>query len=415
MKKNLIFLIMLSSFSLILNAEISLYDCLDAALQKSYDIKIGKKEIQKTKYQQQNSMAAFLPSIEVSKKVSKATNDYENTNNSLTASTSLDLFDKRFINFKTAKIDLKQAKLDYKNQKDETIVSVVNNYLTINLLKEKSRYYKNLISDYQKQKIFINELIKAGAKTLFDLYSIEIEIKNNEIELEKTENEIEKTIEQLNFLTGLSLKITDDFGDIDVNSIKLSQNKSFEKSYEIISSKLSLIRSKISRYDAFTNLLPTVYLQGSKYFSKEYDDYNWGVGNDLDNSWQISLNLQFDFGNFLSDYNNFRISKINLSQQKLRLEKTISLQKINLNSQKRAVILSQKQIVHDEEKIHFASQKFELAKTQYQSGLLDFFKLKDSANQLISAKITLINDKKSYILNVINYQKTIGEKILNKY
>ncbi len=415
MKKNLILMVMLSFFSVILNAEVSLFDCIDAALQKSYDVKIKKMEIQKSKYQLQNSKAAFLPSIELSKNVSNTNGDYKNTDNSIVASTRLNIFDKRFSNCKTSKIALEESELDYEKQKDDTIISVVDNYLTINLLREKSHYYENLLSDYQKQKQFINELIKSGSKTLFDLYSIEIEIKNSEIELEKTQNEMEKTIEQLNFLTGLSIKNMSDFKDVDFKNIKLPQNKSYEKSYEIRLSKLSLKRNKIDKFDAFTDLLPTIYLQGSKYFSKKYDKYDWGFGNDLGESWQISLNFQFDFGDFLTDYNRFKMSKINISQQKLRMEKTKSLLKINLNSQKRDLILSKKQIIQDKEKLKFASEKFELAKTQYQNGLLDFFKLKDSANQLISTKITLMNDKKNYILNVINYQKTSGEKILDKY
>ena len=399
----------------ILNAQVTLYQCIDAALKKSYDMKIESKNIQKQKYELQNAAYSFLPSIKLSKTISKANNDYKLTEDGFSASAQLNLFDKRFFNYKLSSIALEQTKLDYKNKRNNLIIEVTDYYLGILLLKEKVEYYKNLLADYDVQKQFMEKLLKTGAKTLFDKYSVEVEIKNSEIEYEKAKNDLQETLMYLVYLTGFSQEQLMNAVDFDVDIFGIPQTDSCEKSYRILSAKLLLKQTKLEKLSTLTDILPDVYALAGVSYLQQKNYYSWLFNGSWTKTWQVSLNFQFDLGNIFSSINNYKISKINLYQQKIRLENEKSLMKLNLNSQKNSLLLIKKQLKLDEKKLKYASLKFEFAKKSFKNGLLDFFKFKESANQLLSAKISLINDKKSYIKNLMEYQKISGEKILNKY
>ncbi len=413
-KKKLLSILILMLFYLVLNAQLTLFDCIDAALKNSFDIKIASDELTKQKYYHKNTIYSFLPSFTLSKNYTQSIRNTEYSKNGMDASMQLDLFDNRFWDYKLSSVSLKQAKIDFEEKRKNIIIEVIDNYLSLNLLMEKQLYYTNILNDYKKQLNYIKQLMSTGDKTLFDVYSVKIEIKNIEIKLENTNGEIKNIIAKLNYLTGFSAKNGNDFKKFIFQELPIPQKHSINKAYEILSSELNLKLKSIKRQKTFTSLLPSLSVAATYSYSQEEDRFIF-IKNRWKKNWFISLNFTYDLGNFLKNYNYLKISSLDLYDQRLKLKKSLALGKLDNKKQITTLKFIKKQITLDKNKLDFAKQKFELAKQKYSKGLLDFFMLKDSANEMLNAKISLIKDEKDFIITLVNYQKSIGEKILNKY
>ncbi len=414
MKKTLILLIFLLCF-LALRAKVTLFECIDAALKNSIEIKIKKSELNDKLYSYQNSVYSFLPSIIASKTLSKGINNLKTENDNLSITGELSLFDNRIWNYKSAKLNLEQSKLDYDKQKRDIIIRVTKDFLMLNLLNEKLNYYQNIIKDYKEQLRFTKRLLNSGNKTEFDLYSIEIELENNKIEYENVKNEISETMSELNYLTGLSLKNSDDLKKFNIQTENNLEKSTLEKAYQLLSAKILVKDAKINKYSMLTNLLPSVYLQGSFSHSESSNKYEILNRENWTKYWEVSLNFKFDFGNFLRNYNNYRRAKCLIYQRNMAFKKNKMLLEMNIENKKRLILTKKKQISIDTKKLKFLTEKFKLAQNKFKNGLMDFFMYKETANELLSAKIALINDQKDYLINLIEYRNLQGKKIFEKY
>lgn len=395
----------------------SLYDCIDKALIQSYEIQNQKKNLEIAEKRLKSGYTNFIPNLSLFNQTSYAYENQEYNTNGLTLDEELYLFDNRIFNLNTYKISLTKQQLKYQTTRQDIILSVLESYLDILLFKEKINLHKELQTTYQKQLEYIRELSEVGSKNTLDIYSLQIEIKNNEISIKENSNNLAEVLETLNQKTKLNIKNYQQLDTLSLDLFKFKENYSFENNYSWQSKQADVKQSKINKNKDYYNLYPTLYLGGSLSYSETNSlesDFQL-FEDEWQKNWEISLNLSYPLGNFAANYTEYKISSLLKQQKELELKNYQQTLTLDIKNQRNRVKLNQEKLNLQKEKLELARKKYLLSENRFEGGLIDFFAFKESANEFLAAKLSYLESRKAYIISIANWQKITGQKLLSKY
>ncbi len=112
--KKVIIIILFSLLNLLLIAEeTTLFDCIDAALENSYDIQNAEQNVNIYRSENLNKLLDFIPDITTSANAKRDIDGNEIETNNISISENLFLFDERFPNYKLSRLDFHNEKLNY--------------------------------------------------------------------------------------------------------------------------------------------------------------------------------------------------------------------------------------------------------------------------------------------------------------
>jgi len=405
--------------------ELSLENCLDAALQNNVELKSAKLTLQNSASEHSSNLYDFLPSAQVYGSAKYDIDENQIGTLGFSASTSYYLFDDRHATARLSKLSMKSQKESYLLSKYGVMQKVVSLYSEVLQLEKSVELYENSVEIYSSEEGFIKELLKVGKRNELDLYSTQIELQNARLNLSQTKNSLRKKKLELSREVGFEIGEGAHFvfrenllgANLDQGSLANNPNLKIEKN--------TLQENKVTQFNSFKNLFPQLYISGS--YSKNYTEY-WEVGNALNDSlggdwdrdysqenWEVSLNASFSFGDLMQKYKRNSINKRNLRKQIYNLDLVTQQKEDELIAQKMDLELKSEEIEIVTKKLELAEKKFQLSQERFRRGLISFLDYKTAMNEKINASIELLTSKNAYLLEMIEWQKLNGQKVLGRY
>lgn len=425
MKKTII-LVLFSLLNLLLIAEeITLFDCIDAALKNSYQIKNAEQNVKIYRSENLNKLFDFIPDITAYANAKHDIDGNDIGTNNISISENLYLFDERFPNYKLSNLDYHNEKFNYIQQIQSTVLEILQIYSEILILKESMDYYMNSAEFYTNETEFVKEMIKTGKRTKLDLYSTQIEQKNAELNITKTQNDIEKKLLELSQKTGKVFYQETIFSDI--NNLLPTEigSISYENNLDWKMSKFTKKRRKIEKNIYLKRIFPDLYVNGYynwrniKYWKDAEQTYdyegNFIIRDQETKYWEVSLNLSYSLGSFAQKLNDYSISKRRLKQEEFNLNYLQQELQKELASKKLDLELKQDEIKICIQKLALAEKKLVLTKERFRLGLISFLDFKTTFNETLNAKIELLQTRYDYIIAFAEWKMAKGEKILGRY
>ncbi|MCK4956507.1 MAG: TolC family protein [Candidatus Cloacimonetes bacterium] len=424
--KKIVLIILYSALNLFLFAEeITLFQCIDATLETSYKIKKAEQNVEIYRTEHLNRLFDFVPNITASANAIHDKEGNEVGTNNISISENLHLFDERFPNYKLSSLDYQKEMLTFRQQKQLSVLEILQLYSEILILNESLDYYLNSAEFYNNQTLFIEEMMKTGKRTKLDLYSAQIAQKNAELNVTKTENSIAKKLLDLSQKMGKEINRETIFSNINKLLPKKIGTISYENNLDWKISNFTKKEREIEKNISLKRIFPDLYLNGNynwrnnKYWKDAEQIYdnegNYIIKDRETKYWEVSLNISYSLGSFAQKFNNYSISKRRLKQEEYsslhlqqELQKELAIKKLDLE-------LKQDEIKISTQKLELAEKKLILSQEKFKFGLINFLDFKTTFNETLNARIELSQTKYDYIIAFAEWQIATGEKILGKY
>jgi len=420
--KKLIGILLLFS-STIFAREITLQESIDLALNNSKTLEQSLRNTEIGKLNLSRAFKTALPTVAYQGIYSKYEH-YKSTSvyfkNSSTSSYSKDYYTNQIIvtypifqggavlgGIKGAKAQSNVLKYSYLKEKANTRINVIDIYSEI-LTKEKnlealetSRLQLSSKYKEQEEKLKMELIIKADLlKTQYSLLNVESEIvkTKNEIYIGKKKLKIETGINDLEEITLEKINVPTNLS----NNINLDEDMKLAKtsSLDALISENNLKYKKAEEMVAFSDNLPKVNIFGEyggtkmKHFSETDDNQEWRGG----------VQIDWEFFNFGSGIDKYRVAKENYKIQELDDSITQDNIEINLTTAYSEVIRLEKLRKANKSSLEASRENYNIDKERYDAGLISTQDFLDSEVQYREAKINYNQAESDYLIAFEKYR-----------
>lgn len=308
---------------------------------------------------------------------------------------------------KGAKAQSNVLKYSYLKEKANTRINVIDIYSEI-LTKEKnlealetSRLQLSSKYKEQEEKLKMELIIKADLlKTQYSLLNVESEIvkTKNEIYIGKKKLKIETGINDLEEITLEKISVPTNLSD----NINLDEDMKLAKtsSLDALISENNLKYKKAEEMVAFSDNLPKVNVFGEyggtkmKHFSETDDNQEWRGG----------VQIDWEFFNFGSGIDKYRVAKENYKIQKLDDSIVQDNIEINLTTAYSEVIRLEKLRKANKSSLEASRENYNIDKERYDAGLISTQDFLDSEVQYREAKINYNQAESDYLIAFEKYR-----------
>jgi len=308
---------------------------------------------------------------------------------------------------KGAKAQSNVLKYSYLKEKANTRINVIDIYSEI-LTKEKnlealetSRLQLSSKYKEQEEKLKMELIIKADLlKTQYSLLNVESEIvkTKNEIYIGKKKLKIETGINDLEEITLEKINVPTNLS----NNINLDEDMKLAKtsSLDALISENNLKYKKAEEMVAFSDNLPKVNIFGEyggtkmKHFSETDDNQEWRGG----------VQIDWEFFNFGSGIDKYRVAKENYKIQELDDSITQDNIEINLTTAYSEVIRLEKLRKANKSSLEASRENYNIDKERYDAGLISTQDFLDSEVQYREAKINYNQAESDYLIAFEKYR-----------
>lgn len=308
---------------------------------------------------------------------------------------------------KGAKAQSNVLKYSYLKEKANTRINVIDIYSEI-LTKEKnlealetSRLQLSSKYKEQEEKLKMELIIKADLlKTQYSLLNVESEIvkTKNEIYIGKKRLKIETGINDLEEITLEKINVPTNLSD----NINLDEDMKLAKtsSLDALISENNLKYKKAEEMVAFSDNLPKVNVFGEyggtkmKHFSETDDNQEWRGG----------VQIDWEFFNFGSGIDKYRVAKENYKIQELDDSIVQDNIEINLTTAYSEVIRLEKLRKANKNSLEASKENYNIDKERYNAGLISTQDFLDSEVQYREAKINYNQAESDYLIAFEKYR-----------
>lgn len=308
---------------------------------------------------------------------------------------------------KGAKAQSNVLKYSYLKEKANTRINVIDIYSEI-LTKEKnlealetSRLQLSSKYKEQEEKLKMELIIKADLlKTQYSLLNVESEIvkTKNEIYIGKKRLKIETGINNLEEITLEKINVPTNLSD----NINLDEDMKLAKtsSLDALISENNLKYKKAEEMVAFSDNLPKVNIFGEyggtkmKHFSETDDNQEWRGG----------VQIDWEFFNFGSGIDKYRVAKENYKIQELDNSIVQDNIEINLTTAYSEVIRLEKLRKANKNSLEASKENYNIDKERYNAGLISTQDFLDSEVQYREAKINYNQAESDYLIAFEKYR-----------
>lgn len=318
-----------------------------------------------------------------------------------------------YFNWKTAKHNLKVADVNSDKTSKTIAWNVLNSYVDLLLSQKKLEVYAK---NYQVQLDILEEtnlLKEQGRKTVYEYNQVEINALNSQLNLINAQKNISKKIKDLLLVINIE---ADTLSLQDIN-LEITPEYEFnieqEKSLSILISELNIAHSKLLLNQDKLRFLPNLSVSWT-YFNNstnnepfEFSNYNNG------NTWNLSLS--YPLLNFFKQKENHFRNKESLLSSKISLDQQIQEFKTsyyNLVSDLENLFIS-KDI--NDKILEQSQQNFEIAKTNFNIGIIKSIELEQSKTELREAELNNIDIDYQIYLQQQAINHLLSKKIANKW
>lgn len=415
------------------NQTYNLQQCVKIAVENNPDIRNTAVQISARAAELTNAFGNYLPTITANSSYRRQLNNVQvyivdgrivNSADaySMNANASWSIFDgfNREASYTRAKKNLESAELNTAQIERDITLQVYRNYITVIRNYQVVETRKQNLELGKKELEQIQAQFEAGIIPIGNVYSQEAELGQREIDLINAENDYNSS--KANLMLTMGLNPLDD-AQFDVSSLpnRVSEFQINEFKQSIGTMNGALARALKNRFDykaAETQLAVAesgIKIAQSNYFPQLNANGGWNWANNELNNFSTLGTYSVGFSLFVPIFTNFSVNnqvqnaRVNLEQREIdyfRLEQSIKsdIRNVFLNLE-----AGEKQVEISEKSLKASQQNYDSVLERFKVGTANITDLSIANNQLINAKINLINAVYSYYLAQKEILYTIGE------
>lgn len=418
--------------------------CMDYAVRNNHTIRQREFEVKNNKLDKLQAIGNFLPGVEggiqaqynYGRNIDPETNTYKNVktfNNYYSLQSTLPLFyGGSLVNqVRQARINVLMGKAALQEERDNIALETFQAYIqalycqgTVRMAKKKLSESDSLLYKTQIQE-------QVGLKGQADVAQMEAQQATDAYNLTKQQNLLATALlnlrQKMNYSTDEPLVLDSTLLDSSVfNDIKLQTTDKEEvvklamlNNPTLRKAEMNAKSTKIGRYIAYGNALPSVYMFGgisTSYFkelhSSNYPSFHNQFNNNYGYYFGFTLSIPIlnhfkSYGNVKKARNNYLIAKEQYEEQKLELRKLVEQAVLDREGYLKESIQMEKKEESD-------SIAYHVTKRKYEEGLMTSLDVQNNAATWLESQANLLQSKLTYFLKcrLVDYYK--GEDIIKR-
>ena len=390
----------------------TLSEMIEIGLENNLDYIESKISLENSKSSLLSSYYEILPNANLT---SSKSYDLKSDSDSRTAGFSLSktlyLDEPTYFSIEQSALNKNNYRLSAKYSKKEIAYNIIDKYLNLIESMESLQIQKRNITLKEKSIEKINIKYENGEATIIDKQNSEITLFDYKINLKQTENQIEKQRKDL----FAYINIEDNNEKLLKPNLEIKdQNYRYNLPISLQKEKNDLKKTKLSLLQQKLDFLPTLSLSANYNYNYENSGSVFSSEN-YDDDYGISLNLSYSLFNPIKHKENYKRDKRSYRIQRLRFELN-KRESVNEFENMLAELENQKEI-YDlmKQKETFAKKNFDIAKEQYDLGMINILDFEDAQNNYLQSKLELNSQFYSLLRQQQLLNLYLNKEILGKY
>lgn len=353
---------------------------------------------------QQGPREVFVGSVPISQPAT----DYEYHSTSLNLSKQIFDWGNSFRKKKSLSLKENLMKTDYKYQTRLLIEQIIPFYFQLSEAMEINKILKQELSDAQKQKTYLDELVNRGVKPPTDQIRMNVSVNELLTRINAQKMTILQLQAEMAFQMDESLDTT--LTPVSVTPVFEETNNNKANSVywrlDYLTKQIQLNETELSilKWDRLPDLYFSAgYSRGNTLFESLYTDF--------ENDWNMNYSLSLSFPLFQNDKHHLQETQKRIQIQRLKRQMIDEKKKIDKNKSllQQQIQTDQQHIKLKEENIRHYESIYTHELERYNSGLIEFQILKDTRNSLMQNKQSLIAIKHKLMINQEKLKLQMGE------
>lgn len=395
----------------------SLNKLVDIGLENSPNILIAIEKIEQARLHLNIADNSGLPTADIRASSSKSENKDKNSNKTRPESTSaslgisyeIDLWNRVKSSQKSSKASFDASKYDYEALRLSLISNIVSTYFQYQMLNEKVNIAEQNLEIATKVYNIVDSKYSNGIANGLDISRQKSTLLNQELNLSNLQKQQSEVFNALAILVGLMPNELDlEFEAIDkINVLDLDQEIDSDILYnrpDIASAYEQILQSEASIDLARAAKMPSFSLSASGGLSSATLLSLHNPASSLAMALSASYNL-FDGGEL---ENRVLIEKSKAKSSIFAYKNTLLNALKEVDDALNSVSISKDQNILSKEILDEAQNSFELSELQYRYGLNDLSTLLDVQKSYFNAKESYIQQRYSYLSNLVLLVKALG-------
>ncbi len=319
---------------------------------------------------------------------------------------------KIYFSFRNSLLDLKGAREQEKNSREETILKVKKAFYNILVMEKYQKAQQEALNLAEKNLENVRKSYELGLVSQYDLLRSELAASSIQPEVSRAKNLYEISLLNLKNI----LQLPEDVELVIQGELKIPEFREdlsrllqlgVENRFEI--KQLKLEREKLANLlkMAYGQYLPQVALV-ARY------NYRSNLFNFKKDNWEdyYSINLAISFPIFPGLSRNAQIGELKVSQKILALNEEALISGTRLEIENRFMTIKQESenIISAQKNLQLAEEGVRIAQLNYQEGMISILELNSSLNELTRAKVALLQALFNYNINIAELEKLIGKR-----
>ncbi|MBW7887950.1 MAG: TolC family protein [Bacteroidetes bacterium] len=401
------------TISALAQENLTLQQAIQTALNKNIDVIRAGNTMQAQQANLTSAYGNLLPSVNASAGWSRRGSSFDPTplipsgtsasgSTSVGISANVTLFDglRNTANLSRAGNLASSSEYDFQKQKQTIVLAVQQAYLTVLRNHQLLKVAQDNLKQSQEQLARITESNKVGAVAKADLYRQQVQTANDELSVISAQSNYDNSQYDLLYLLALDVDKTYTFEDQDV----LAQVENADSTYkneiddyqEMVKQALEIRPDYLSSKLAVDAAASSVSMARSGYFPSLSLNGGYGIGgtnfSDISDvkSWNVGISLSLPlFSGFQTKTSvqtstlDYEYAQQNLQQAKRKVEKDIRTALLNLETAKKRLDVSAKNVISADEDRRIAEERYNLGSNT----LLDLLVARANYTQAISNKV----------------------------
>ncbi|MEK7819456.1 MAG: TolC family protein [Bacteroidota bacterium] len=430
MKKLLLILIITPLLLIAQNQNLTLKDAILIGIKESKILKISEKKIYSSKAKEREQFGTLFPTIKLQSgyNYQSSVPEFKLPNSNLALfpliqnvySTKLSIQQPIFTGWKltsASKITEEQRKIseiEFSKENIEVIFQITTTYWNLYRAQQLEKYALENLEFAKTSYKDVSQYLLKGIATENDLLKANIRITNSEIALSETRSGVATTELVFNILLNKNIEekyiLTSNLTEENIVFDKLQNyiSKGIENRKDLLISNKRIESAKLNKNIASSGYYPQMFIQSNYYSSRPNQRY-FPLKNELKDSWDIGLLVQYDFWNLFYSYYEVEHATAQIDQSEINhsiLKDGIMLEITqNYYSAERSVEKVRLAKLANEQ----SEENFRITKNKYNNGLVTISELNDAQNIFNQSKIQFIQSLVDQKIAIAKLNKSIGE------
>lgn len=381
------------------------------ALNNNLTIKQNQISLDAKKRENSVSWNSVSPTAKVSGSYSNPLPGKENSNGtvSLGASISTNFSPSLYTSIKNAKLAWEQQQISYDTAVKNVQLAVLKSYYSILYQKENLDLVQKSLETKKKQYEANQQRYKRGVLSRVDVLEAQVNYENSVLSYENAKIQQENAIASFKQSIGIDQNMQVEFsGDFDrvLGLEKFSLENIEKKSSAVELLEKQIEQAKVSvMAQRFSAWGPSISAGYSYSYSSQDGGKNWNDGGNLSVSASIPLDGFFPWSKGAQNIEN---QKDNLKNLELKLADEKTTFEIETDNLEKKIMQSFANIKARKKSVQLAQTTYDMISEAYGHGTKDLLTLQVSEDNLLSAKVNLIMEAKTFIDSVYELENKCG-------